>query len=89
MQTFFVQTGVTLLDWPGNSPDLNPIENLGAIIKRNLSKNDCSTKILMIKVIIRIWYHDKEVKKMCCNLVHSMQKRVSMIIKSKGGHITY
>ena len=35
MQTFFSQTGITLLDWPGYSLDLNPIENLWAIIKRN------------------------------------------------------
>ena len=89
IQTFFAQTGVTLLDWPGNSSYLNPIENLWAIIKSKLSKYDCSTKISLIEVIIWIWYHDEELKKMCCNLVHSMPKRVSMIIKSKGGHITY
>ena len=89
MQTFFAQTDINLLDWPGNSPDLNPIENLRAIIKRKLSKYDCSTKTSLIEAIIRIWYHDEELKKMCCNLVHSTPKRVSMIIKSKGGHIKY
>ena len=89
MQTFFAQIGITLLDWPGNSPDLNLIENLWEIIKRKLSKYYCSTKISLIEAIIRIWYHDEELKKMCCNLVHSMSKRVSMIIKSKGGNIKY
>ena len=44
MQTFYAQTDITLLDWPGNSSDLNPIENLCLIIKRNFSKYYFSTK---------------------------------------------
>ena len=46
-------------------------------------------KILLIEAIVRIWYHEKELKEMCCNLVHSMPKRVLMIIKLKGGYIKY
>ena len=34
MQTFFVQTSITLLDWPGNSPDLNPIKNLMTVLQK-------------------------------------------------------
>ncbi len=28
--------GVTVLDWPANSPDLNPIENIRGIVKRKM-----------------------------------------------------
>ncbi len=28
--------GVGVLDWPANSPDLNPIENLWSIVKRKM-----------------------------------------------------
>ncbi len=35
-KSWFNDHGVTVLDWPANSPDLNPIENLWAIVKRKM-----------------------------------------------------
>ena len=52
MRTFFEEKDITILDWPGNLPDLNPIENLWAIIKRRIKKTDCSTEPKLISAII-------------------------------------
>ncbi len=35
-KSWFNGHGVTVLDWPANSPELNPIENLWGIVKRKM-----------------------------------------------------
>ncbi len=35
-KSWFNDHGVTVLDWPANSPDLTPIENLWGIVKRKM-----------------------------------------------------
>ena len=41
----FDEAAISVLDWPGNSSDLNPIKNLCSILKSRLQKLDYTTKI--------------------------------------------
>ena len=50
----FRQADIKVLDWPGNSPDLNPIENLRSILKSRLKKLDCTTKTKLVEAIIQL-----------------------------------
>ena len=49
----FKKMKITVLDWPGNLPDLNPIENLWSIVKNCLRKMDCTNKIKLIQSVIQ------------------------------------
>ena len=87
--TAFTNSNVEILDWPGNSPDLNPIENLWAIVKQRLRKRDCTTKEKLKCAVLDIWFKDKDIQKICGTLVDSMPDRVKSLLGAKGAHIKY
>ena len=89
VKKFFQEKGIRILDWPGNSPDVNPIENLWSIIKQRLREKDCTTKQKLIEAIMELWNGDEKITKNCQNLVDSMPNRVKQLIKNRGGHIMY
>lgn len=89
VKKLFLANGVRVLDWPGNSPDLTPIENLWAIMKRELQKSDCSTLEKLNQAILDMWYDDTKLNQHCANLIDSMPQRVSKLIQKGGGHIKY
>lgn len=81
--TWFKDNKVQLLDWPGNSPDLNPIENLWARLKRVVASKRSSNKRDLIAAVISSWYHiitTDDLQK----LVDSMPRRCQAVIDAKG-----
>ena len=51
----FQEANLNVIDWPGNSPDLNAIENLWSVRKSRLQKFDC-TMTKLIEAIIQVWH---------------------------------
>lgn len=41
--------------WPGNSPDLNPIQNLWSILKRRLNKQNPTNSHNLQALIMQEW----------------------------------
>jgi len=74
---------ISLLQWPGNSPDLNPIENLWARLKRLVAKNKPSNKQELISAVIESWFHVIDNKDLAA-LVDSMPARCQAVIDAKG-----
>ena len=84
-----------LLDWPSNSPDLNPIENLWSILKSKVEKK--VNKLVMkkkgvsvdafLEIIQREWEGIEN--KTYLNLVKSMPARLEQVIEQDGNKIPY
>lgn len=74
-------------DWPGQSPDINPIENLWAIIKQKLRGMDTSTLPKLKSSIQDVW--DNIPKNILENLAMSVPKRLKECIKKNGGSTKY
>ena len=80
---------ISLLDWPPQSPDLNPIEHLWKHIKSELTKYPTQPKgdWEIWERVAEVW--DKIRPEECQNLIESMPRRVQAVIKAKGGHTKY
>jgi transposase len=89
VKKFIQENKISTLDWPGNSPDMNRIENLWSILKKSLGKIDCSAEERMVTNVIKVWFHDSGVKNICSILVESMPKRVHEFILANVGRISY
>ena len=82
---FLADRGVEVIQWAGNSPDLNPIENLWSIVKARLKLKDCSTREKCILAIRKVW---KEIPKdLLVKLARSMPRRIQEVEK-RGGNAT-
>lgn len=75
--------GVEVLDWPGNSPDLNPIENLWSRLKRIVGAKKPSNRTELIEAILNAWFRVITPEQLE-QLVDSMPRRCEAVIKAKG-----
>ena len=79
---FLKKKNIKALDWPGNSADLNPIENLWTIIKDKVADEHSTCAKDLEMQIKRIWTQ-KITAEYCKHLVHSMSCRLQAVIKKK------
>jgi hypothetical protein len=79
----------SILDWPPQSPDLNPIEHIWQMLKIKL--NSYPT---MASGVHELWDRVQEqwetfTKEECFSVIKNMPERIKAVIKAKGGHTKY
>ncbi len=84
---FLKKNRVKVIQWPSMSPDLNPIEHLWRILKRQVEHHSPSSIQSLKEVILEEWKKIDLAK--CRQLVHSMPRRLGAVIKNHGGHTKY
>ncbi len=86
-KSWFNDHGVTVLDWPANSPDLNSIENLWGIVKRKMRDTRPNNADDLKAAIKETWASIPP--QQCHKLISSMPRRIEAVIKAKGAPTKY
>ncbi len=79
--------GVGVLDWPANSPDLDPIENLWGIVKRKLRNKRQKNADELKATVKETW--SSIPPQQSHKLVTSMPRQIEAVIKAKGAPTKY
>lgn len=84
---FLKEIGVEVLDWPAQSPDLNPIENLWAYLKKLVYARSPRTLEELKEFILDEWR--KIPQELCDRLVKSFNDRILQCYNRNGSHTDY
>ena len=87
IKTFFTEEILTVMDWPAQSPDMNPIENVRTLLNERIKNRNPSN-------VEELWtYLKQEWEKIsvdeCSNLINSCGRRCQAVIDSNGLHTKY
>ncbi|GFX40580.1 transposable element Tcb2 transposase [Trichonephila clavipes] len=89
IKAFLAEQNIPLLGWPGNSPDMNPIESIWELMKREVGKDVITNKMLLLERIIHVWNYHPQMQETELSCIDSMPRRIKDLIAAKGGSRKY
>lgn len=74
-----------VMNWPPQSPDLNPIENMWALLKRRLNEYETALKGILdlSERVTEVWYNTIKQEE-CQKVIDSMPNRVEVCLERNG-----
>ena len=84
IKIFLEQKNIPVLSWPGNSPDMNPIENAWELVKKEMHKKPITNRTKLIERLIDVWNHHPRIQETIKSCIDSMPRRIDALIKAKG-----
>lgn len=86
-QRFLRKSRIKFLEWPSQSADLNPIENIWSTLDSDVSPELRKNKESFFRNLSIVWNQISPA--LLKNLVESMPRRLQAVIKAKGGNTKY
>ena len=97
VKKWFDENGITIIDWPPYSPNLNPIEHVWYVLKQlvyqvnpdidSVTGSDDKVREVLCKALEEAWALIDE--EMLRSLIVSMERRIEACIQSKGWNTKY
>ena len=87
IKTWFTDGNIETLAWPAQSPDLNPIENLWAILDKRLAERTCNSEKELFNELEKGW--NELPVDLLTSLVESMPRRIQAVIDAEGEATKY
>jgi hypothetical protein len=89
VRNFLQQQTFEVMEWPPYSPDLSPIENLWAIVKRRVHSSTINNKQQLQDRVLDVWNNDPLIRDSCKSLIEGMPRRVRACIAARGAYTKY
>lgn len=87
LKSWLSDKNIDVLDWPLKGHDLNPIEYLLAIVKRDLKDKNLQNNDELFQMVQQSW--NSISVQTCQHLIQSLPRRLDNVVKNKGYSTKY